>query len=140
MEERVKRLKKQAKAENHPTSPLAPGQSTKTEAKMLAERAAAIEAFHNYSAEKKAATQAAVAAAAQNTPTKAPKATPASAKATPALRAEKGTATPAKKGKGKATEVADEDESMAEASDAATFSKKLAREAEKAVGNGAFLN
>ncbi|KAK3169996.1 hypothetical protein OEA41_009381 [Lepraria neglecta] len=165
VEERAKKLKKQAKAENHPTSPLAPGQSTKTEAKMQAERAAAIEAFHNYSAEKKAATQAAVAAAAQNTPTKAPKATPASAKATPASRAKKGTATPIKKGKGKVTEVADEYESMAEASNAAmsstkkrkfahpanddtedaesddaTFSKKLAREAEKTVGNGAFLN
>lgn len=118
MEERVKKLKKQAKAENHPTYPLAPGQSTKTEAKMQAERAAAIEAFHNYSAEKKAATQAAVAAAAQNTPTKAPKATPTSAKATPASRA--------KKGKGKAMEVADEDESMEEASDA-TMSSIMVR-------------
>ena len=140
MEERVKRLKKQAKAENHPTSPLAPGQSTKTETKMQAERAAAIEAFHNYSAEKKAATQAAVAAAAQNTPTKAPKATPASAKASLVSSTENGTATPVKKGKGKATGVVDEHESIAQASDAATFSKKLAREAEKAVGNGAFLN
>ena len=112
MEERVKKLKKQAQAENHPTYPLAPGQSTKTEAMIQAERAAAIEAFHNYSAEKKAVTQAAVAAAAQNTPTKAPKATPASAKATPASRA--------KKGKGKATEV------MEEASDA-TISSTMVR-------------
>ena len=107
---------------------------------MQAERAAAIEAFHNYSAEKKAATQAAVAAAAQNTPTKAPKATPASAKASLVSSTENGTATPVKKGKGKATGVVDEHESIAQASDAATFSKKLAREAEKAVGNGAFLN
>ena len=125
MEERAKKLKKQAKAENHPSSPLAPGQSTKTEAKMQAERAAAIEAFHNYSAEKKAATQAAVAAAAQNTPTKAPKATLASVKESPASRAKKGTTTPVKKGKGKVTEVADEDESMAEASDAAMSSTKV---------------
>ncbi|KAL2050886.1 hypothetical protein ABVK25_008784 [Lepraria finkii] len=73
VEERVKKLKKQAQAENHPTYPLAPGQSTITDAKIQAERAAAIEAFHNYSAEKKAATKAAVAAAAQNTPTKAPR-------------------------------------------------------------------
>ena len=120
VEERVKRLKKQAKAENHPTSPLCPGQSTKTEAKMQALRAADIEAFRNHSAEKQTATQAAVTTAAETTPTKASKAT--TTKATPASRAKKGTATRVKKGKGKAVVVADENEPMAESSDAAESS------------------
>ena len=123
VEERVKKLKKQAKAENHPTSPLCPGQSTKIEAKMQTLRAADIEAFHNHSAEKQAATQAAVTTTAQTTPTKASKAT--ATKATPAPRAKKGTATRVKKVKGKAVDIADEDESMTEASDAAMSSAKV---------------
>ena len=67
--------------------------------------------------------RATVAAAAQSTPTKAPKAIPAAQAAT-IPRTKKGTATPVKKGKEKATEIVNEDESMAEASDAAMSSSK----------------
>ena len=65
---------------------------------------------------------AAVAAAAQSTPTKARKAFP-TPQATTTPRTKEGTATP-ENGKGKATENVNEDESMAEASDAAMSSSK----------------
>ncbi|KAL2041770.1 hypothetical protein N7G274_005554 [Stereocaulon virgatum] len=141
VEERVKKLKKQAKAENHLTFPLCPGQSTKMEAKMQTLRAADIEAFHNHSAEKQATIQAAITTTAQMTPIKASKAS--ATKATPTSRTKKGTATRAQKGKGKAVDIVDENESMAKASDAAISSakkRKFSDDTEKANSDGATIS
>ena len=99
---------------------------------MQAQHAAGIKTFYKHSAYRKLATHAAVTTVAQAAPSRTSKVTPTATKTTLIFRSNKGTATPVKKGKGKAVDVGDEDGSMARISDAATVAQVTPTEASKA--------